>query len=108
MIGNLVIKFNQSEQTQTVVSEQIKDNQVLSAVKNHLQTTGNSTISQSELTNFLANQKKVDNSTANSLQTPLAKNPLFWTAAGIIGVFVIAGLSLLVTRVKKSRSSRRK
>jgi hypothetical protein len=46
---NLVIEFDQSEQTQTVVSEQITNNQELQAVKNYLRKNNQISLSQQEL-----------------------------------------------------------
>src|SRR4051794_12128946 len=62
---NLVIEFNQSEQTQMVVSEQITNNRELSAVKNYLQNSHRSSMNSQELAQIIS-QTNTDNSSANS------------------------------------------
>jgi hypothetical protein len=73
--NNLMIEFNQNSPSQVVVSEQVRDNPVLSKVKNYLQSAQRSTLSQQELASII-NQKNVDNSISNS-PAPSSPNPLF-------------------------------
>jgi len=108
LIGdNLIIEFNQSEQTQTVVSEQVNSSQELSAVKNYLQTTQRSSASGQELANIISQKdKSADNSNSNSLNQ-LSKSPFLWVA-GVGAIGVIAGLCCgLVAKSKKLRSKKK-
>jgi hypothetical protein len=108
LIGdNLVIEFNQSEQTQTVVSEQVNSSQELSAVKNYLQTTQRSNVNGQELANIISQKDKdTDNSNAKSPNQP-SKSPLLWIA-GVGAIGVIAGLCCgLVVKSKKLRSKKK-
>jgi len=108
LIGdNLVIDFNQSEQTQTVVSEQINSSQEFSAIKNYLQTTHRSSVNGQELANIISQKDKgADNSNSNSLNQ-LSKSPFLWVA-GVGAIGIIAGLCYgLVAKSKKLRSKKK-
>ena len=104
--NNLMIEFNQNSPSQVVVSEQVRDNPVLSKVKSYLQSAQHSTLSQQELASILS-QGNTDHPVADpSVQT--SPNPFFWTAVGIIGITVIVGLLLLVAKIRKPRSAKQK
>jgi len=108
LVGDsLVIEFNQSEQTQTIVSEQVNSSQELSMVKNYLQTTQRSSVNSQELANVISQKDKgADNSNPNS-PNQTSKSPFLWVASvGAIGVMV--GLCCgLVVKFKKLRSKKK-
>ncbi|CAI2191660.1 6542_t:CDS:2 [Funneliformis geosporum] len=70
---NLVIEFNQSEKRQTVVSEQITNNQELSAVKNYLRKNNQTSLSQQELNKIFS---KENNRVASTKKSPELNNAL--------------------------------
>ncbi|CAI2165499.1 15612_t:CDS:2, partial [Funneliformis geosporum] len=92
---NLVIEFNQSEKRQTVVSEQITNNQELSAVKNYLRKNNQTSLSQQELNKIFS---KENNRVASTKKSPELNNALL-IGGGVVVLIIGVGIGLFLRKI---------
>ncbi|CAI2194647.1 16368_t:CDS:2, partial [Funneliformis geosporum] len=93
---NLVIEFNQSEKRQTVVSEQITNNQELLAVKNYLRKNNQTSLSQQELNKIFSKE----NNNAVSTKKPHELNNALLIGGGVVVLIIGVGIISLRKKTK--------